>query len=251
MEGRPDRPAERGAPVELEERRREIAREPDRGAGRGIQSTIQGGHAPLAQGRSFTPAPDADRRKGRVQRVTRALEVLVHGNEGRVDIAAGPRGIQQTGEVDRKTVRDVEHRRRTRRPASVQHAKAARGADLPAEERERLMSQRGYRGERRGCLRLRGADVDLLVVLLRGRRVLPGLLVAGLRAGERVARGVLIRPANRRLAEAESGELVGGAALDLARDEHLDQEHRPRQRLVRRRGATGRASFAGTVCGRS
>jgi hypothetical protein len=83
VEGRSDGPAERRAPVELQEGRREIPWQPDRDAGRRIEPTIQGGHARIAQRWALTPASDAGRRKGDVERLAcRAADEIDHAARG-------------------------------------------------------------------------------------------------------------------------------------------------------------------------
>ena len=71
VEGGANRSAERGTPVELEERRWQVARQPDRNPGRGVQATIQGGHARIAQRRALAATADTVRRQGCVERLVR------------------------------------------------------------------------------------------------------------------------------------------------------------------------------------
>ena len=81
VERRADGPAERRAPVELEQRGGEVTGQPDRNPGRCLQPAIQRRNARPAQRRPFTATPDALRGQ-------RGVQGLVRGAPQQIDHAA-------------------------------------------------------------------------------------------------------------------------------------------------------------------
>ena len=67
VEGPPDGTGERRAPLELEQRFRDVRREPDRDAGRELEAGIERRLAAAAQRRPLPPATDAARGQGKVE----------------------------------------------------------------------------------------------------------------------------------------------------------------------------------------